>query len=259
MDRRRGDCFSGKAVVVTGAGFGVGRALAVGFCADGASVMGIGRTRGDLEETARLCGAEKMHFVAGDVGRPGDVERLFSESIRLFGKVDILVNNAALYPKVAFLDAPIEEWIHVIETNVVGTVLCCRAALPGMLERGFGRIINLGSLAWMGPIPNSSAYSASKGAVRPFTRALAAEIDRSRYPDVLINELLPGNVRTRMSENGEDPAEIYQHARFVASLPRSGPTGMTFLQSTFYVENRGLRARLRRFIGRVSRRTVGGE
>ena len=244
--------FSDKAVIVTGAGSGIGRAIAAGFCSDGANVMGIGRTRADLEETASFCEVGRMQFVVGDVARPEDVERLFSDVVRLYGKADILVNNAALYPKVAFLESSHEEWSRVIQTNVVGMALCCRVALPGMLERGFGRILNLGSLAWMGPIPNSSAYSASKGAVRPFTKALAAEIDRSRYPDVLINELLPGVVRTRMSENGEDPAEIYQHARFVASLPRNGPTGKTYLQSALYIENYSLRARLKRFIGRVS-------
>jgi 3-oxoacyl-[acyl-carrier protein] reductase len=243
--------FSGKTVVVTGAGSGMGRAFAAGFCADGASVVGISRTRGDLEETARVCGAEKMSFVVGDVSRPQDVERLFAEAHRRHGKVDILVNNAALHPKVAFLEMSHEEWSRVIETNVIGMALCCRAALPGMLERGYGRIINLGSLAWRGPIPKSSAYSASKGAVGPLTRALAAEIDTARYPDVLINELLPGIVKTRMSETGEEPAEIYRHARFVASLPRNGPTGKTFLQSALYVENRGLRARLSRFVRRL--------
>src|SRR5437762_8440775 len=105
--------FSDKTVVVTGAGSGIGRAIAVGFCSDGASVMGIGRTSGDLEETARLCVAGKMHFVVGDVARPEDVERLFSEAVQRHGKVDILVNNAALYPKVAFLESSHEEWSRV--------------------------------------------------------------------------------------------------------------------------------------------------
>jgi len=250
--------FSGKTVVVTGAGSGIGRAIAAGFCSDSANVMGIGRTGADLEETARVCGG-RMQFVVGDVSRPRDVERMFSDAIRLFGKVDILVNNAALYPKLAFLDSPIEDWVRTVETNVIGMALCCRAALPGMLERGFGRIVNLGSLAWKNPIPNSSAYSASKGAVRAFTMALAAEIDRSRYPDVLINEFLPGIVKTRMSESGMDPAEVYPHARFVANLSRGGPTGVTFLQSALYFENTGLRARLRRFIGGVLGRSARDE
>ena len=245
--------FSGRTVVVTGAGSGIGRAIAAGFCSDGANVVGIGRTRADLEDTARLCEAGKMQFVAGDVARAEDVERLFAEAVRLHGKVDILVNNAALYPKVAFLESSHEEWSRVIQTNVLGMALCCRVVLPGMLERGFGRILNLGSFAWMGPIPNSSAYSASKGAVRPFTRALATEIDRSRYPDVLINELIPGIVRTRMSESGEDPSDVYPHARFAACLPRNGPTGQTFLRSALHIDDHGLRSRLRRLIGRFSR------
>jgi NAD(P)-dependent dehydrogenase (short-subunit alcohol dehydrogenase family) len=200
-----------------------------------------------------------MHFIVGDVGRPDDVERLFSEAVRLSGKIDILVNNAALYPKVSFLQSTHEEWSQAFQTNVVGLAHCCRMALPGMLERGFGRIVNIGSLAWLGPIPNSSAYSASKGAVRAFTRALAIEIDRSRYPDVLVNELLPGVFKTRMSDQGEDPKNAYAHVRFVAGLPPNGPTGKTFLRSALYIENYGLRARARRLIAKLSLGLVRGE
>ena len=240
--------FADKSVVVTGAGSGLGRAIAVGFCSDGARVMGIGRTRMDLEETARLCGVERMHFVVGDVARPQDVERLFSETIRRYGKVDVQVNNAALYPKIAFLESSQEEWNRVIGTNVIGVALCCRAALPGMLQLGFGRIVNVGSFAWKAPVQNSSAYSASKAAVSAFTKALAAEIDRDRYPDVLVNELVPGAVRTRMSEIGEDPIDIYPHVRFVVNLPRNGPTGKTFVQSALHSEDYGLRARLKRLV-----------
>lgn len=250
--------FSDKCVVVTGAGSGVGRALAMGFAADGATVIGIGRTRADLEQTARLCPDGRMHFVVGDVGKTEDVERLFAEATRLCGKVDILVNNAAVYPKQAFLDSTHEEWGGAIQTNLVGLAHCCRLALPGMLQRGYGRIINVGSLAWLGPIPNSSAYSASKGAVRAFTRSLATEVDRSRYPDVLINELLPGVFKTRMSDDGEDPMSAYPHARVVASLPANGPTGRTFLQSAIYIEDHGLRARARRLLSRLTFGLVRG-
>jgi NAD(P)-dependent dehydrogenase (short-subunit alcohol dehydrogenase family) len=251
--------FSGKSVVVTGVGSGIGRAIAAGFCADGASVTGIGRNRRDLEETARLCKAGCLRFVVGDVARPEDVEQLFTEAVHAFGKVDILVNNAALYPKIAFLESTHEEWSRVFQTNVVGLAHCCRMALPGMLERGYGRIVNLGSLAWMGPIANSSAYSASKGAVRVLTRALATEIDRDRYPDVLINELLPGIVRTRMSESGLDPKDVYPHARFVAGLPRNGPSGKTFMRSALFIEDYRLRARVRRLISRFSLGLVRNE
>lgn len=243
--------FEGKTVVITGAGSGVGRALAMGFCGDGAEVVGIGRTLDDLAATAERC-AGRMHYVVGDIAREADVERLFAETQSRHGRVDVLVNNAALYPKVRFLDGSHADWAYVFETNVLGLALCCRRALPGMLERGHGRILNVGTFAWRRPIPASSAYSASKAAVRAFTKALAAEIDRERYPDVLVNELLPGVFRSRMSDTGEDPAAAYPHARFVASLPARGPTGETFVRSTLFVEDDGLRARSRRFLSRLS-------
>ena len=244
--------FSDKTVVVTGAGSGIGRGFAAGFCRDGANVAGIARTASDLEETARLCGTGKYHFVTGDISRPEDVKRFFSETFQRYGKVDILVNNAAVSPRVAFLESTHEAWREVIEINLMGMALCCREALPGMLERGYGRIINLGSFAWKHPIANSSAYSASKGAVRAFTKALAAEIDRARYPDVLVNELMPGVAKTRMSDSGADPMSLYVHARFVAGLPRGGPTGEAFVQSTFHIEDYGLRARLKRLMARLA-------
>jgi NAD(P)-dependent dehydrogenase (short-subunit alcohol dehydrogenase family) len=240
-----------KTVVVTGAGSGIGRASAIGFSRDGATVIGIGRTADKLYETARLCAPGTMHCVVGDIAQPRDVERLFSEASHDGRAVDVLVNNAALYPKEAFLEASIEQWIHALQTNVIGMALCCRMALPGMLKRGFGRVINLGSLAWRKPVPKSSAYAASKAAVRAFTIGLAAEIDRARYPDVLINELLPGFVKTAMSEHGVEPAQVYPHVRFVACLPKGGPTGMTFLQSSVYFEERGPRARLQRLAARL--------
>jgi len=247
--------FSDKTVVITGAGSGIGRALAVGFSRDGAKVFGIGRTVTDLEETAGMCASGTMRFVVGDVSRAEDVERLFLAAAAENGQVDILLNNAAEYPKTAFLASSHEAWSRTIHTNVMGMALCCRLALPGMLERGFGRIINLGSFAWKRPIPDSSAYSASKGAVMAFTRALASEVNREQHPDVLINELIPGMVRTRMSADGENPADVYQHAHFVASLPRGGPTGRTFVQSKLYIEDHGLRARLKRFSARIAGRT----
>lgn len=243
--------FSGKSVIVTGAGSGIGRALAIGFCGDGATVVGFGRTSSDLEGTAHQCGG-RMHCVVGDLARAEDVERLFAEAHRRCGKVDILVNNAASYPKQSFIDSTADAWAAAIQINVVALAHCCRLALPGMLARGYGRIINLGSMAWLSPIPASTAYSTSKAAVMAFTRALATEIDSGRYPDVLVNELLTGIVKTRMSDDGIAPAEVYPHARHVALLPAGGPTGQVFLQSTLLVEKPGLRTRLRRVLSRAT-------
>lgn len=249
-----GMLFAQKVVVITGAGSGIGRGIASGFCGDGADVVGFGRTRSALEETARQHGRGRMHVVVGDVAKQEDVDRLFAETHERYGRVDVLVNNAAVYPKVTFLDTPVSEWARVMEMNVVGVARCCHLALPGMLERGHGRIINVGSLAWKAPIPASSAYSASKAAMRALTLAIASEIDRARYPDVLINELLPGIFKTSMSEQGDDPMSVYAHARTLASLPSGGPTGQTFMQSEIYVPDQGIRARAKRMLSRLGGR-----
>jgi len=244
--------FDNKVVVITGAGSGIGRGFAIGFARDGALVVGISRSAADLATTRELCGGDKMHGVAGDISVEADVDRLFAEVARRHGRVDILVNNAALYPKAGFLESSHRDWAQVFQVNVMGMALCCRKALPGMLERGHGRIVNVGTFAWRGPIPGASAYSVSKACVPVLTKSLAVEIDRARHPDVLVNELVPGVYRTRMSEGGEDPMDAYPHARFVASLPSGGPTGETFLRSELLVEYVGMRAKLRRIVGKLT-------
>jgi hypothetical protein len=237
--------FTGKIVVVTGAGSGIGRALAVGFSADGARVLGIGRTRASLEETARLCRGQ-MDFVVGNVADESHVAALFA--LAEPGGVDVLINNAASYPKRLFGEMSHREWAEVIETNVLGMALCCRVALPRMLERGSGRIINMGSFAWRNPFPTSSAYAASKAAVTVLTKGIANEVDRARYPDVLVNELAAGQFRTGMSEVGGDPSDAYAHAKTVASLSAGGPHGELFLGSSVHREEGGFRARGRRLM-----------
>lgn len=245
-------------VVVTGAGSGVGRALAAGFCEEGADVVGLGRTEESLAETARLHGRGRMRLVVGDVSNEADAERLLAEASGIRGKVDVLINNAAVYPRQGLLESSIREWREAIEINVVGVMMTCKLALPGMLERGHGRIINVGSYAWKRPIPGSSAYSVSKGALHVLTKAIAAEIDRTRYPDVLVNELIPGVIRSGMSESGEDPATVYPHARFLTQLPPGGPSGQLFVRSRMVVEDPGIRARLRGVLSRLSGGLIPG-
>lgn len=244
--------FEGKVVVITGAGSGVGRGFAIGFAQDGAHVVGISRTQEDLARTAVLCGPGKMHFVVGSVTVEADVDRLVAEAMKHYGRVDILVNNAALYPKIGFLESSWPEWAQVIETNVLGMALCCRKVLPGMLERGHGRIINIGTFAWRGPIPDASAYSVSKAAVPVLTKAIATEIDRERFPDVLVNELVPGIYQTRMSDTGGDPMEAYKHVRMIASLPSGGTTGATFELSELWVEHFGIRDKIRHILSKYT-------
>jgi NAD(P)-dependent dehydrogenase (short-subunit alcohol dehydrogenase family) len=238
--------FTDKVVVVTGAGSGIGRGLVAGFCRDGAHVVGIGRTEDDLRATADTHGHGRMQFVVGDVSRSEDVEQLFATTEDLHGRVDVLINNAAVYPKVTFLDSDINEWCRAIDINVGGMARCCHRALPGMLQRGHGRVINVGSYAWRGPIPMASAYSASKGAVHALTLAIAAEVDRYRQPDVLVNEWMPGVFRTRMTPDSEtDPMMAYEGARTIASLGIGGAHGREFLGSQLMLEALGFKARVK--------------
>ncbi len=240
-----------KTVVITGASGGLGRAMSIGFARDGAYVVGFGRSAEGLEETRRLCGGQSMHCVVGDLAKSEDVFRLFSEVKHLGRSPDVLINNAAVYPRSRFLEAPEDEFARAMTINVSALALCCRLALPSMLERQFGRVVNVGTFAWLGPIPNSSAYSASKGAIRPLTKAIASEIDRGKHPDVLVNEFIPGVFRTGMNDSGEDPATVYPHVRHVACLPSGGPTGQTFFKSDMLEEPRGIRSRVLGAVRRV--------
>jgi len=117
-----------------------------------------------------------------------------------------------------------------------------------MLERNAGRIINVGSLADINPIPASSAYSVSKGGLHSLTRALSAEIDRDRYPNVLINELNPGANKTKMSSTGQEPAEVYPWAKQLVDLPTGGPTGRMFLNGGEIRPGEGIKARIKRLL-----------
>jgi len=244
--------FADTVIVITGCGSGIGRGLAAGFCREGASVVGIGRTAVDLEATAVDFGKGRMNYVVGDVSRAEDVARLFGEAERLYSRVDVLINNAALYPKELFLDSDIERWVEALEVNVGGIARCCHRALPGMLQRGHGRIINVGSFAWRDPILRSSAYSTSKAAVRTLTQSIAREVDRFRFPDVLVNEWLPGIFNTRMTPDaGEDPMTAYEGARLVASLPSGGPHGEVFLRDRMLEEPVGLKVRVKRAVRKL--------
>lgn len=237
-----------KNVVVTGAGTGIGQALSLCFASDGYNVVGLGRTISTLQDTQKQCDNGNFAFKVLDVANSEAVEAAFSQIQSEIGPIDILINNAAVYPRKYFLDQSADDWTQAILINICGVANCCRAVLPPMLERNAGRIINVGSLADNNPIPASSAYSVSKGGLHALTRALSSEIDRERYPNVLINELNPGVNKTQMSDSGQEPAAVYPWAKRLVEFPASGPTGRMFLQDREIRPGEGIRARIKRLL-----------
>ena len=230
----------GKVVLVTGASRGIGRALARGFAADGASVVAFARSAQDLHETTH---GDTEHFltVVGDVTSEADVDRLVDTTYARFGQIDVLVNNAGIGNPGAWLARPFRDWAAVIRVNLIGLALCTHRILPGMITRGYGRVINLVSRAAEFPPRTASAYAASKAGVLSFTQALAAAVGPPLHPDILINALIPGLTDTpAYREAGFDPAQaqapeaVYPHTRFLVTLPPGGPHGRVFWNSKEY-------------------------
>jgi NAD(P)-dependent dehydrogenase (short-subunit alcohol dehydrogenase family) len=191
---------SGRVAVVTGGGKGIGRAIAQALGAAGAAVAIVARTDQEVTDTAmhiqRLNG--RALAVSADVTSEREVDATMIEVERELGPIDVLVNNAgscnALGP---VWEVDPEVWWRDVEVNLRGTFLCTRAVLPGMLDRGNGRIINVSSYAAIRPDPYRSAYASAKLAVLRFTDTLAAELaDRG----VVVFAVAPGTVRTAMTE-----------------------------------------------------------
>jgi NAD(P)-dependent dehydrogenase (short-subunit alcohol dehydrogenase family) len=187
--------------VVTGGGRGVGRAVALRLARDGARVAVLARSVDELAETVSLVedAGGVAHAVSVDVTDAGAVSKAFRAVDRTHGPVELLVNNAgtaaALGPA---WEVDPEDWWRDVETSVRGAFLCSRAVLPGMLERGRGRVVNMSSYVAARPSPYLSAYAAAKAAILSFTEALAAE---TRDAGVTVFAVTPGHVRTAMVRN----------------------------------------------------------
>jgi NAD(P)-dependent dehydrogenase (short-subunit alcohol dehydrogenase family) len=183
--------------LVTGGGRGIGRRVAAALAEDGWSVAVSARTRAQVEESAAAIGGLAIE---ADVSRREDVERMVAEVEGGLGPIDLLVNNAGIsgWENEGAWEVPVEDWWHVFEVNVLGPYLCCRAVLPGMLERGRGRIVNVGSGASYLPGSSSTAYAASKAAVGRFGETLANQLEGTGIPVFTIS---PGLVRTEMTED----------------------------------------------------------
>jgi 3-oxoacyl-[acyl-carrier protein] reductase len=213
-----GGRLAGKVALITGAGRGFGRAIALAFAREGARVAAnyLGSQAGAEEvvaEAGRL-GAEAV-ALRGDVAREDDVKALVAATLERFGRLDVLVNNAGIMVRAPMLAVPAEECRRMFDVNVTGTMLCSRHALPAMIEQKGGRIINLSSQLAQRAVGGGgfAAYAATKGAIEALTRALAAEVGAH---GITVNAIAPGGIETDMSR--DVMTEEYRTRR-LAELP----------------------------------------
>jgi 3-oxoacyl-[acyl-carrier protein] reductase len=184
----------GRVALVTGGGRGVGAGVARELAAAGMRVAVSARSRDQVENVAEEIGGLA---VIADVSRQKDVEAMVGEVERELGPIDLLVANAGTTSwENAAWEIPVEDWWRVLEVNVLGVHLCCRTVIPGMLERGRGRIVITGSGAAYLPGSRNTAYSASKAAVWRYGETLSLQLE-GRIPVFVIS---PGLVRTEMTE-----------------------------------------------------------
>jgi NAD(P)-dependent dehydrogenase (short-subunit alcohol dehydrogenase family) len=238
----------GEAALITGAGRGIGAAIAHAFARAGANLSLLARTRADIERVASetaACGAVTLALI-GDVSRRRDTERAVATTVKKFGHLDVLVNAAGIYGPIGpLVENDLNEWVQAIEVNLLGTLFAMRAALPHMLARRKGVVVNFSGGGAVSPFPQFSAYAASKAAVVRLTETVAEEVKDS---GIRVNAIAPGAVNTRLLDQvlaageragkefyakaqeqkrngGTSPEKAAELAVFLASPAGAGITG----------------------------------
>ena len=219
----------GKVTLITGAGRGIGRAVALAYAREGASLALCSRTKKELEATEKAAAELEAAALSQvcDVSRVEDVERFVERVVGRFGRIDVLVNNAGVAHRAASLvELSPEEWDSVLATNLRGTWLMARAVVPHMLKQRRGSVINVSS--WLGrdAMVGYGAYGVSKWGLEGLTRYLSLELRSAR---VRVNSVSPGYVATKMTDyRGANPEDVVELFVYLASDRSASLTGRQF-------------------------------
>lgn len=238
-----------KVAIVTGSAQGIGRAMAEGLASEGASIVIADIAKADIAAKEMQDKKFRAIGIRVDVSSEEDTQRMAAEAIKTFGRIDILVNNAGIYTSLIpgpFEKISVEEWRRVMDVNVLGMFLCCKAVVGEMRKNKSGRIINLASGTPFKGIPYLLHYTTSKGAVVALTRALAKELG----PDnILVNAIAPGftlsdgvlaneiqlkhfrevSAKARTLVRDQHPSDLVGAVKFFAGPDSSFITGQTLL------------------------------
>jgi 3-oxoacyl-[acyl-carrier protein] reductase len=221
---------SEKTALITGAGRGIGRGIALAFAEQGCAIAAVARTADEVNATVdavKRAGSRALALV-GDVSNAQDVRGMVDETLKSFGRIDILVNNAGFACFKPFTELSLEEWQRTLNVNLTATFLMIKAVLPSMIARKGGRIINISSVAGLKPLVDQSAYCASKHGVNGLSKVLAMEL---RQYGIGVHAVCPGGVDTRLAQEAMPerdksdwmtPEDIAHACLYLASLsPRA--------------------------------------
>lgn len=242
-----GDKLTGKVAIVTGSSRGIGKAIAVGLAKEGAWVVVTGRTSSAATDALSIENTVLKVTQAGgraiavecDVTNEADVSKMIQKTLQVWGRIDVLVNNAGVTWYKGLLDTPTAQWNELIRTNVDGVYYCTMAVLPVMLQQRSGSIINISSGMSKTDTPMATAYAATKAAVDRLTIKLAAEV---KDHGISANALEPGPTRTELMR-GQPPRDDYSDIRTaeekniipacIALALGRAPTGRILKESEF--------------------------